>query len=372
MMQHFIFSPSANETAQLYPDTARCPFTLSGRRVHLSSMNNAKSGSGTSICRRQIQKRLLMFLICLFGQMSAALAQTTSDFETISLGGNLYLADAGPGGVFQEGNVALVNSFDPTFQSWEGWALSRVTDNVTPGFTNQFSSIVGAGEGGSQTYAVSYAFSPSIIRLTGAAKGGIVKGMYVTNSTYAYYSMVNGDAFAKKFGGVTGTDPDFFLLTVKGWLNGQVKPDSVDFYLADYRSAQSSNDYIVKSWTYLNLASLGPVDSLSFSLTSSDVGAFGMNTPAYFCMDKITTQDNSVATLEPENLSSLAIYPNPARHEIFVSNNKPGPVEYALFDALGKQVLGGELIQNRLDISQLEPGVYVISLNGQASRFIKI
>jgi hypothetical protein len=33
--------------------------------------------------------------------------------------------------------------------------------------------------------------------------------------------------------------------------------------------------------------SLGPIDALKFDLTSSDVGQFVMNTPAYFAMDRI-------------------------------------------------------------------------------------
>ncbi|MEZ4953573.1 MAG: DUF4465 domain-containing protein [Saprospiraceae bacterium] len=32
---------------------------------------------------------------------------------------------------------------------------------------------------------------------------------------------------------------------------------------------------------------LGHVDSL-FTLSSSDAGVFGMNTPAYFCLDNLT------------------------------------------------------------------------------------
>ena len=62
--------------------------------------------------------------------------------------------------------------------------------------------------------------------------------------------------------------------------------DSVDFYLADYRFADNSEDYIVKDWTFVSLEALGDVDSLLFSLTSTDNDSmFGMNTPAYFCMD---------------------------------------------------------------------------------------
>ena len=62
---------------------------------------------------------------------------------------------------------------------------------------------------------------------------------------------------------------------------------TVDFYLADYRFADNSKDYIVENWEYVDLSSLGVVKSLEFSLNSSDAGVFGMNTPAYFAMDDL-------------------------------------------------------------------------------------
>ena len=68
--------------------------------------------------------------------------------------------------------------------------------------------------------------------------GKVIDGMYVTNGTYAYLSMLNGDAYAKKFGGVSGNDPDWFKLTIRKWYNGILANDSVTFYLADYIDLQ--------------------------------------------------------------------------------------------------------------------------------------
>ena len=108
--------------------------------------------------------------------------------------------------------------------------------------------------------------------------------------------MKDGDAFAKKFGGVSGTDPDWFRLTVLGWYNGALKQQSVDFFLADFRSANSAEDYIVKDWRWVDLQSLGNVDSLEFHLSSTDTaGGFGMNNPAYFAIDNFITSDTSYA-----------------------------------------------------------------------------
>ncbi|HWB64128.1 MAG TPA: DUF4465 domain-containing protein, partial [Chitinophagales bacterium] len=90
-----------------------------------------------------------------------------------------------------------------------------------------------------------------------------------------------------------GNDPDWFKLTVKAWYNGTLKNAAVDFYLADYRFSNNTQDYIVRDWRWVDLTSLGNVDSLAFFLSSSDTGSFGMNTPAYYCIDNFTTADRA-------------------------------------------------------------------------------
>lgn len=169
------------------------------------------------------------------------------------------------------------------YTSWSGWAYSRTTDTTTPGFGNQYSAIAGSGAGGSSVYGVSYTDTSVVFNESFDFAG---RGIFVTNTTYAYYSMLNGDTFAKQFGGATGTDEDFFTLTVEGYLEGG-STGTVDFFLADYRSANPGDDYIVSDWRFVNLGSLGVVDTLMFNLSSSDNGIFGMNTPDYFAIDNI-------------------------------------------------------------------------------------
>jgi hypothetical protein len=327
----------------------------------------------SAICRRRKNYQWLQSLVILMLYLPFSIsAQTTADFENLSFGALPYLNNAtASGGVFTNGNIALVNNYTPSFMSWDGWAISKDTDTTTPGFTNEYSCIAGAGAGGSQVYAVSYVYEPAIVRLTGAAAGKAVQGMYVNNSTYAYLSMKNGDAFAKRFGGATGNDPDYFLLTIKAWLNGAEKPDSVLFYLADYRFANNAQDYIVKNWTFVNLSSLGDADSLAFTLSSTDNGAFGMNTPAYFCMDRFTTLDGATDLEKPESDAQLVLYPNPAQSQLSLSNWKGDASAYQVFDAIGRLVMAGQLQQNRLDISGLDAGCYVLKVDGLVGRFVK-
>ena len=124
---------------------------------------------------------------------------------------------------------------------------------------------------------------PTILPADGVAT--VVEGAWLTNTTYAALSMRDGDAFAKQFGGPSGADPDWFLVTITGYDGDESPRGTVDFYLADFRFEDSVEDYIVDQWTWVDLVGLGPVSAIDFALSSSDNGDFGMNTPAYFALD---------------------------------------------------------------------------------------
>jgi hypothetical protein len=313
-----------------------------------------------------------LHLLC----VSTVLAgQTIADFENFGLTTGMFLNNAGSSGSFQSGNTVLPNSYNADWEVWSGWAISATTDTQTPGYLNEYSAIAGGGVGGSTAYAVSYAFSPTNIHLTGDAAGGVVSGLYVTNSTYAYLSMKEGDAFAKKFGGITGNDPDFFLLTIKKFYNGQLSADSINFYLADYRFTDNSLDYLVKDWTWIELTSLGNADSLQFSLSSSDAGAFGMNTPAYFCVDDVQTADSPLSVEGELRGAKFTFFPNPATNYINVEFEENYREKVTLYDGRGVVVLQQPFWGKTgvLDVSFLNSGVYFLKAGGNnRARPVKI
>jgi Domain of unknown function (DUF4465)/Secretion system C-terminal sorting domain len=295
---------------------------------------------------------------------SFAFAQTLADFENLNVQVGGHAKDAGPSHLFRSGNVELPNFYDAEFDSWSGWAISAATDVSTPGYSNQYSAIAGGGANGSNTYAVTYIYGSEVMNLTGNAVGGVVQGMYITNSTYAYLSMLDGDAFAKKFGGITGNDPDFYKVTVRKYLNDQIGSDSVEFYLADYRFADNSQDYIINDWTYLDLTSLGNVDYLEFTLSSSDVGAFGINTPTYFCVDDVTTSDTPLAAHEEAQDLNIKAWPNPVNDNLQIAWNETSEATACLSTVYGKVIQQRKLIpgQNQLDVSELPSGTFTLRI----------
>jgi hypothetical protein len=228
------------------------------------------------------------------------------DFEDVGKGltANSYWNGANQSGGFTSGGLWFKNNYNATWYSWDGWAYSNTTDTTTAGYGNQYSAYAGHGHADSATYGVSYKGFGEPASISNIPAGRLL-GAYVTNTTYAALSMLQGDpppdAFAKKFGGATGNDPDWFLLTVTGKNDDGQAVGTVDFYLADYRFTDNSHDYIVNGWTWMDLSDLGTAGAtrLEFGVTSSDVGEWGMNTPAFFALDDLVLSDNVASVPEP-------------------------------------------------------------------------
>ncbi|MEL6831788.1 MAG: DUF4465 domain-containing protein [Bacteroidota bacterium] len=318
-------------------------------------------------------KNNLLFFFLLSSVLVSA--QVTVDFEEFNLMEGQFLNQA-TNDTFSTGNVALFNDYNENYDSWSGWAISATTDTETPGFMNQYSSSSGAGFDGSSTYGVTFAFFPVPIELTGEAVGEPVTGMYVNNGTYAYLSMRDGDTVGKKFGGEDGNDPDFFLLTIKGELNGEVT-DSVEFYLADYRFEDNSQDYIITDWSYIDLLPLGNVDRVLLSLSSSDVGQFGMNTPAYVCVDNIITAGTPTSVVDQRVDYGFKIFPNPSTDFIQLDWAADANAQATIFQMDGRMIGQYELQNgtNTISVRNLPQGSYFLRVESEEGwdmrRFIK-
>lgn len=237
------------------------------------------------------------------------------DFEDLSLGGGAdhwsgsYPMD-GQGGTgviesFSSQGVSFDTFSDGDWYFWNGFAYSRATDNTTPGYGNQYSSIAGGGFGGSAVYAVGFvgfSLAPQL-RL---AQPSVLSGAYVTNTTYAYLSLRDGDMFAKPMGDDPATSPrendypGWFTLIATGFdaqgqQTGQALLDLADYRVPDGEPAS----HIVSQWVWMDLSSLGEVGRVEFSVDASD-GGWGW--PQYFALDNLT-----VAAVVPEPGTMLAM-----------------------------------------------------------------
>ena len=225
-------------------------------------------------------KKILILTMCLLANVAlASMASYVSDFESLAFDGSseYYNGSDLSGGFAQNGGlVYFTNNYNSTYGSWDSFAYSKVSDSETAGWSNQYAAYPGSGANGSSNYGVFYEPWSSTTAISFNVDTAVA-GFDVANTTYAALSMLNGDNFAKKF-----TQNDWFTLTVTGYDASGAIGNSVTVYLANGTD-------ILDNWEWVDLSSLGAnLRSLSFDLNSSDVGAYGMNTPAYFAMDNLT------------------------------------------------------------------------------------
>jgi hypothetical protein len=315
-----------------------------------------------------MSKKITFFFAAFFA-IKAAAAQ--GNFENLtakldSVGKDYFKGVPGVAGLtpFATMGAHFMNRNDTSAfgDYWSGWAISRLKDSISVAYdTNDCAAIPAEGHSASSVYATAF-ISPDAdlnkIRFQNVQLG--VMGFFITNSTIAYRSMLDGDGFAKKFGGPSGNDPDYFRIIIKGWNNGVLMPDSVVFYLADFRDSNNANDYIVKDWRYVNLGNQFN-DSITYRLESSDNGGFGMNTPAFFCIDDIVYQPENVSDLSTN--PSIQLYPNPVRDQLIIANKSDERTAFTILTqqgALVKQILLDAHQQLIVDTKNWSTGIYMV------------
>lgn len=128
-------------------------------------------------------------------------------------------------------------------------------------------------------------------------------GVYVCNHPWPYYGCVNGDSFGTGF-----QEGDHFDLVATGVAEDGTET-SVTMRLIEFVDGElkAAND-----WTFFDLSSLGKVTLVYFSMASTDSGDYGMNTAAYFCMDKFQVKNYDTTAADEINaekaVSSVRYY----------------------------------------------------------------
>ncbi|MEL7123308.1 MAG: DUF4465 domain-containing protein, partial [Bacteroidota bacterium] len=275
---------------------------------------------------------------------------------------------------FTSGTAFFENAFSPDFGGfWQGgWALSSRRDSLNANFTDLGAAKTGTGAEGTLQYAVGQ--QRAEITFPAAAMGESLDGMFITNTTYAYNVIRDGNMFTKPggFGGETGDDPDFFTLSIYNKTNIGAATDTVLFYLADYRSDNNEEDFIIDDWTFVDLSGLGVVDTLVFEMNSSDSGVNGINTPLFFAIDQFSL-GNTVTDVEDviAPTFSVNVFPNPTTD--WINIEKSGPIETSwvgVFDNQGRLIKQDmtQQLPMQLDVRLLPAGAYWLTITSKNQR----
>ena len=214
-------------------------------------------------------RRVCWFLLVPFLCLPAFAAQTVVSFDARlpEPGQNVHTASVSVAA------ATFLNTYTPDWDSWGGFAFSTVSNETDGSWLNQYA----AAQARSNAYAVGYDGGwdppPEILFDLPAAP----KSVRVNNTTYAALSIRNGYAPARAF-----TNGDFFVLTLTARdVEGTVVA-TTNHYLADFRAGKT---FIQTNWSALDLSWMPPeVVSLVGTMTTTDVGAWGANTPTYFAL----------------------------------------------------------------------------------------
>ena len=108
---------------------------------------------------------------------------------------------------------------------------------------------------------------------------------------------------------------------------------------------------------------------LSADGTTVDFTIQGFGGPAEWIFKM--TKNSDTAGVEDFSSSSVKMYPNPARDVLNFSSASKKALNVAVYDLLGKQVLRANAIQSELNISSLNPGMYLVNMTQGSSTSTK-
>ena len=205
-------------------------------------------------------KKIYLFVAAAMMSTAMFADLQVATFEDVTMPGQETVLHLTTTGFIESGSFLFQQEVDNSwgYDIFYGNIPTNKTDTVFSSYLDAEKSACGGAYEGNNfvTWTASYMALDSVL----LKEAAVVPGFFINNSIYAVNSMSNGDGFAKKFG-----KDDWFKLTISGYLNGLGIDTQVEVDLA------KDGQYIGK-WTYVDLSQFGPVDALTFSLSSSDTG----------------------------------------------------------------------------------------------------
>ena len=213
-------------------------------------------------------------------------AETYNDTETCS---QILVND----GVFRLSHLPSGMSYYG--MSWEGFTLSTVSQDTA----NVLGCVAKGGLNGEGTpYVIGYysewvsqsqGYSSNIIDFNGDY---YPEHVYICQNSNTHKAITEGEFNARAF-----TQEDTLALIIQA-LDSDMQPTATMTY---YLAADGERN---EGWTKVPLNSLGKTSRLSFSMTSTDIGAWGTNTPLYFALDALTINTEMPTALPNSPITS--------------------------------------------------------------------
>lgn len=181
-------------------------------------------------------------------------------------------------------------------------------------------------------------------------------GVYINLNSYAYYTFINGYSVARPF-----SNGDKYYVTIHG-VSPEGNEKTIDVDLCTYTNGDLT---INRGWKYVDLTSLGTVNEIYFTITTTDSGDWGPNTPMYFCLDKLMVKKN-----ESSSAASLLAGSNKISYDRANKIVTVGDAGFAaVYDVAGHMVMSSEA--QSFSIDHLSSGVYVVKSGNNSLKIVK-
>lgn len=187
--------------------------------------------------------------------------------------------------------------------SWEGFTLSTVAQDTA----NVFGCVANGGLGGVATpYIIGY-YSEWVSSSQGYSSNIIEfdqlyypEYVYICQNSNTHKAIKQGEFNARPF-----TEQDTLALIIQT-LDSTKNPTATTIY---YLAIDGTRN---EGWVKVPLTALDQTSCLSFSMTTTDIGDWGANTPLYFALDGLT-----INTEMPTALPNNPITSSPNSHKIW-------------------------------------------------------
>jgi hypothetical protein len=180
-------------------------------------------------------------------------------------------------------------------------------------------------------------------------------------------SMENGEDFwLRFFDGSTWT-------TVATWTQG-VDVSNNTFYRATINVSSAQYNFAANSGFRFQCDASGNADYIYIDqVTISGNSGTGRNTDKLIALSTFTRPGDSTSDLFEED--EFKIYPNPASDILNVKFIGMESASFKIMNVLGQMVRTGKIVQDKIDVSELQNGMYILEVNDgeevMTKRFIK-
>ncbi|MCF0206414.1 MAG: DUF4465 domain-containing protein, partial [Bacteroidales bacterium] len=149
----------------------------------------------------------------------------------------------------------------------------------------------------------------------------------------------------------------YFNLQISAYAEGSLV-DSREVVMADFANG---NSYKMTDWTFVDLSWINAADSLTFIILSDDSGDYGINTPAYFCMDNFGAENNGETPVNQfvNTKESLNTFVDNCGNLVVSADDVIGSV--SVYDLSGRLVASVDVNANYAVLPFDYKGMFVVS-----------